>query len=217
MPRHLKVQVYILHRSPLASYITEYILNINKVAMHCCLFHFCYLYLLFWVNIKSQIQWVPVSIATKTKHVTWEKHTNFDPISIKHHGIFVIFYSWVPCKHWRRVLNKTSLTRNLHQRGKMLTNDSGWNTRKNNTLGLWKGLKILNISSVCYFLRISAEKEQYTTSNHRGKGSTWLILIPTHKSNQIIILISGQDGRDAGSCEQFAGESERKKPRAVIR
>ena len=76
------------------------------------------------------------------------KYTNFDPISIKHHGIFVIFYSWVPCKHWRRVPNKTSLTRNLHQRGKMLTNDSGWNTRKNNTFGLWKGLKILNISHV---------------------------------------------------------------------
>ena len=76
------------------------------------------------------------------------KYTNFDPISIKDHGIFVIFYSWVPCKHWRRVPNKTSLTRNLHQRGKMLTNDSGWNTRKNTTFGLWKGLKILNISHV---------------------------------------------------------------------
>ena len=46
-------------------------------------------------------------------------------------------------------------------------------------------LKIFNISSVSYFLCISAEKEQYTTSNHRGKGSTWLILIPTNqiKSN----------------------------------
>ena len=81
---------------------------------------------------------------------------------------------------------------------------------------LFQRLKILNISLVSYFLRISAEEEQYTTSNHRGKGSTWLILIPTHKSNQIIILISGQDGRDARSCEQFAGEPEREKSRAVI-
>ena len=52
----------------------------------------------------------------------------------------------------------------------------------------------------------AVEKEQHTTSDHRGKGKTQIL-----KKYLRTNLVSGQGGRDARSCKQFAGEPEREK------